>query len=63
MKHYHYFVVTFDYHKEEVNVLVRAEDVIEAGKKAFDTYSKDGLLKDRINITKVERINIHDIIE
>ena len=56
-----YFVVTFDYN-EEINVLVRAKDVIEAGQKVIDTYSKTGFDKNLINITKVERIKIHDVI-
>lgn len=58
----HYFVVTFDY-RDEIQVLVRAEDVIEAGQKVIDTYSEAGFNKELISINKVERIKIMDVID
>ena len=57
----YYFIVTLA-GTEEIRIMVQAGDVIEAGQKVIDTYSKLGFNMNVLPIIEIERINIHDII-
>jgi hypothetical protein len=57
----HYFIVSLD-GSEEIRVLVRAGDVIEAGQKVIDTYTKAGFDMNVLPISSIERIDIVDVI-